>query len=871
MATFYVDYEGSAGSGDGSSFANRASKIQDISYSGGDTIRIKKSPDPTSLGTGKVKRTQPHAGYNQRNIASGKINFSTTEGESAITDLSSASYQGFEDGDVLHFHKNTSSAGENLNGLYELEVTDPHNVNGNGTIKFKKFTSTQNSGTASTHYYYASSSFSIILNTDNITKSIACRDAMRDAFTAVSGVTTSSCVHTTTSFSSDVDWTLGTGSDRFQIPSSQSTGKVAHFQLPSTLDLSGYQQISMMVRRKNYSNSDALCSIRLCTDTAGDTSVHTIPIKLFKGRPDSFIPVVVDLGTNLNSSINSIALYLDTAGTTVDLYISNIVACKASSSADSLTHQSLVGLNTTADFVWYPVMAIWDNIILLRVGPPNNSNGGYYSGVYGYFSASNDNATIYKREPISIAGRSSGIPIYSSHIFDKVDNNKDGTEGSPTIISAGWDDTNMSTQNGKTFLYGNGYGRVLRIYADYVNVENFYASYFYDHIYATSVNNLSLNNVGGSVCYYAIFYFEYVTFKKLNIDFAFGIQSHMLYLRYCTQNTTDSDYANDFNLKYLQGSSESHTFYPQYNYGEWKWGIIRTEGMGSGFRTWSQSETWTINYLYAGNTFSSYALYVNQNIHIKNLIYSGSNHGAYVSSGQTLIVDDIEHTEIGLNPSTSNLNGSRQGRRYGRSCGGTSCMQINPAANVIIKDGVVGKKFYMYGGTVKAQGLEILESTDGTWNTDNGGKILMRDYDNQSGVFRNSFYRGTLEPETSVRHTASGYAWKFTFNSTNTSVIPIDLGKIIVNNGSLVTIGLWTYKTAADKYITLKIVNNPQLGMTADITANNTSASNNTWTKIEVTFTPSAQGPAEIQVIGQSTGVSSSTYCYFDDLEVAQA
>ena len=366
MATFYVDYEGSAGSGDGSSFANRASKIQDISYSGGDTIRIKKSPDPTSLGTGKVKRTQPHAGYNQRNIASGKINFSTTEGESAITDLSSASYQGFEDGDVLHFHKNTSSAGENLNGLYELEVTDPHNVNGNGTIKFKKFTSTQNSGTASTHYYYASSSFSIILNTDNITKSIACRDAMRDAFTAVSGVTTSSCVHTTTSFSSDVDWTLGTGSDRFQIPSSQSTGKVAHFQLPSTLDLSGYQQISMMVRRKNYSNSDALCSIRLCTDTAGDTSVHTIPIKLFKGRPDSFIPVVVDLGTNLNSSINSIALYLDTAGTTVDLYISNIVACKASSSADSLTHQSLVGLNTTADFVWYPVMAIWDNIIKSR-------------------------------------------------------------------------------------------------------------------------------------------------------------------------------------------------------------------------------------------------------------------------------------------------------------------------------------------------------------------------------------------------------------------------------------------------------------------------------------------------------------------------
>ena len=877
MAIKYVDYEGEAGTGDGSSFANRASKIENCTYSGGDTIRIKKSPDPTSLGTGKVKRTMAHPGYSQNSFQSGYINWSTTEGETAITNLSGGSYQGFETGDVIHFHKNTSAAGENLNGLYELEVTDSHNIDGNGIIKFKKFTSTQNSGTANTHYYYASSSFSVILNTDNITKSIACRDAMRSAFTAVSGVTASSCVHTAGDWTGDVDWVLGTGSDRFQIPSSQSTGKVAHFQLSSALDLSGYQQISMMIKKFSYSTSADVCSIRLCTDTAGETSVHTIPIKYDKGYNQAFMPLVVDLGTNLNSNINSIALYLDTSGTAVDLYISNIVACKASSSADSLTHQSLIGLNTTADPVWYPVMAIWDNIVLLRVGPPRKGNYGYYSGTYGYFSADNDNATIYKREPINIAQvfrDTNDTTIYSSHTFDQVASSKAGTDGNPTIISCGWDDTNMSTKNGKTFIIGNSYGYALRIKANYVDVENFYASYFHEGIRVNSSKNyISLDNVGASCCDDNGFYFEgYSTLNKLNIDYAFGCTDNMLRLHYCTQNTTDSDYANNFNLRHLYGSAQGQKFYPQYNYGEWKWGIMRVEGMNSGFYQWSQTELWTIDYLYCGNHAESYVMNVVQPLHIKNLYYSGSSQGVNVSASQTVLIDNIQNTGLSLNPATSNLNGNRQGRRYGRSTGGTSSFQINSGSTAIIKSGQVEKKFYMYGGTVKTQGVEIKDNiADGIWNTDNAGKILMRDYDNQSGVFKNSFYRGSVEPETTIRHTASGFAWKFIFNSTNTSAIPIDLGKIIVNNGSLVTIGLWTYKTAADKYITLKIINNPQLGMTADITADNTSASNNTWTKIEATFTPSAQGPAEIQVVGQSTGVSSSTYCYFDDLEVAQA
>ena len=60
-----------------------------------------------------------------------------------------------------------------------------------------------------------------------------------------------------------------------------------------------------------------------------------------------------DFGTNLNSSIQSVALYVDTDNGAQTVYIDNIVACKASSAADSITHDSLVGLKTSTDWPNY--------------------------------------------------------------------------------------------------------------------------------------------------------------------------------------------------------------------------------------------------------------------------------------------------------------------------------------------------------------------------------------------------------------------------------------------------------------------------------------------------------------------------------------
>ena len=102
---------------------------------------------------------------------------------------------------------------------------------------------------------------------------------------------------------------------RFDVQSAFTTGKVAHYQLPSTLNLSGYQQISFRFNQygidgttnsgQEYQVQEASLTLRLCSDNNGDTPVHTIDFPKFGGRNLCGFAVVKDFGTNLSTNINS--------------------------------------------------------------------------------------------------------------------------------------------------------------------------------------------------------------------------------------------------------------------------------------------------------------------------------------------------------------------------------------------------------------------------------------------------------------------------------------------------------------------------------------------------------------------------------------
>jgi hypothetical protein len=155
-------------------------------------------------------------------------------------------------------------------------------------------------------------------------------------------------------------------------------------------------------------------------------------------------------------------------------------------------------------------------------------------------------------------------------------------------------------------------------------------------------------------------------------------------------------------------------------------------------------------------------------------------------------------------------------------------------------------------------------------NTSSNAKYLAKNFDNVSGDSRNYFGKGYIFPETSTRHTASGYSWKFQPSQSGiANSLLLDIGKVIVNGGSLVSISVWTYNSSPSNPTGfLRIKQNSDLGMTANADADTTSNSSNTWTKITASFTPSAAGIIEIQ-LGAHGG--SGGHMFFDDVEVTQA
>ena len=862
MAIKYVDLEGAQGTGDGSSFANRAENPNNLAaLSAGDEIRFKKSPDPTSLGTGIVKNAKCQPYYNSLGSSS-TWNLSTTEGDTYVATSNSA-WQGWEEDDVIHFGlDSTNPAGKNFNGLYRVSVTDSFNQTGSGKVELKGFTASANETSSTARKYWAMSSNCVILNTTGLTKSIACRDAARSAFTAATGVTTASCVFTSGDWNQPVDWILGTGSDKFELPSSISAGKAAHFQLPSALDLSGYQQISFMVRSYSGQSDTAHDSIRLCTDTNGDTSVHTIPINTRKAGTAYWIPVVVDLGTNLNSSIQSIAIYRDTTGTTRNYYISNIIACKASSAADSITHKSLIGLNTTADPVWYSIQNIWDEIIELRTSYGEQGNYGYYGHAGGYFSADNNSATIYKREPIEYRRDAT----YDTYNVLSV-NAGNGTEASPIVISGGWDDTAMSSKNGKTFVRGNGTGRFMYLFNNYNEVDNFYIN-AYSRGYDVENNvGIGFSNCGGSDIEQNIFSCQYTTLiSKLLIDYCFGYKSSGIHLNQSSQKTNFT--ASNFKILWYKGTAQTGGLQLYQLTSAWTFDFIRAEGTNNAIVIQSLSYPITFNTLYVGNHFNSYSINCSTgpSVTIGNLYQTDpGSMGYYAATGSVQTINYFNSQATFNNPTNTSY-----GKRYGANLNRSGSMQISSNSDTVILDGVIDTKFYNYGGVVKTKSLEMPHDTDNYFTADNGGQVLMKDYDNSAGVYKNIFYYGEINPDTSVRHTASGFSVKFIFTNASNTSLSFTAGKIICAASSQVTVGVWTYRTATDKVNKLIIPKNVDLGINSDVEVDNSSSSVNTWTKIELTFTPSTAGPVDIKFQVNSTS-STSSYAYFDDLEVAQA
>jgi hypothetical protein len=383
----------------------------------GDTIRIMGSPAPTSLGQNGVWTSQ---------ALQATKNISSSTNATPISVTSTA--HGYSTGDTVVINGHTTNT--NANGVWEITSTGANTFTLDGSVG--------NGAGGATGTVRLRNNTRVKL-ASAVTQNIASTGPGRAAWTT--GASVAATLDTS-------NFKQGRDSDSIAIAAGFTTGLAAYWPT-GTIDLSGYQQVSFWIRQATGTIGAAgAVDLRLCSDNAGVTAVNTInvPNLAVTGR---WMPVTVDLGTALGSSIQSIALYVNTDNGAQTFLLSNIIACKASSEPDSLTLTSLIGKNTTGETFW-GIQSINGTRVMLdadtNATPTSTSVRGYYG--------TSETVTTWKRETIKLGPAASSTTALQTI-------NESGTDGSPITYSGGWDRTAMTTQNLETWLdgqNGNGHG-----------------------------------------------------------------------------------------------------------------------------------------------------------------------------------------------------------------------------------------------------------------------------------------------------------------------------------------------------------------------------------------------------------------------------
>mgnify|MGYP003336458234 FL=1 len=403
-----------------------------VSY--GDTVRVMGSPAPTSLSQNGTWTSQT---------------LQTTKAVSSSTNTTPISVtcnaHGYSTGDTIVITGHTTNT--NANGTWEIINT--------GVNTFTLTGSTGNgvggaSGTARLR------NNTRIMLTSAVTKNIASTGPGRSVWTPSTNVST--LLQGASGLFKE-----HSSADQITIQSTFTTGLAAYWAT-GTLDLSGYQQVSFWIYQSSGTIGVAgAVDLRLCSDTAGTIAVNivSIPNLVATGR---WMPVTVDLGTNLGNNIQSIALYVNTDNGAQTFLFSNIIACKASSANDSLTLTSLIGKNTSSE-TWWGIQSINGTRVMLDTGtnvsPTDSTNRGYYGA--------SEVVTTWKRETIKLGPSASAVTGCITLA-------QSGIDGSPITYSGGWDRTNMSTQSLETWLdgvNGNGYGITMTTSYNWMAFEKF--------------------------------------------------------------------------------------------------------------------------------------------------------------------------------------------------------------------------------------------------------------------------------------------------------------------------------------------------------------------------------------------------------------
>lgn len=866
---FYIDPVNGADANNGQSFATALKNISGATaakgITAGDTVRIEESP---LYDTG-VNATW--TSVTERGIS--PFNTQAITGATNATPIvvTTSLAHGYSTGDVVQIISGLGNTA--VNGVWKVTVTN--------STTFSLDDSSGN-GTYTTSGIILPIFCRTIKTASALAQPIASFAPLRTASLGTRAAWVGSTNVTTSLATTGSSPKAGTG-DVITIAAGFTTGKIAYYTLPATLNSSAYQQLSLFINQT--AGTLGGLTISLCSDTTGDTAVDTFTIPS-TGALNVWTPFTINKGSALGSSIRSISISRAANNGAQTFQFNSIVACKSPTSVDALSNTSLVTKNNETEGA-YAVGGFGGSdgtIVFLDSNPPSSNNattGGAYYGT-------TETVGLWRYEPLnpwtlnSVALPSTSTAATSYTVFPA----NSGILNNPITYSGGWDSTNMSTRTGQTWFSnqnGNGYGlynfnAVTDITIDRVNYTRCNIGWFSDtggtrniiqNCNYTATSNFGFSNSNSNVSGFQVQNCIVDNTASTGVSISYGSNdvNNPVVINNCTfsGNVTSNLVINN-----ASGS------YPYYNITNSSFNTSSNIGINTSFLGYGTITSNSINY------FNSTALSTTNNIigTINNLTFVPEPAGgtqliaAQLTSGNSVLPQNIYTTfnnvtvnaptttySQGTTAITTLLNGCANFKFFNCSFNTTN---VSYNQNSLYDLG--GQYLYNCTGipsslTSPSANLQAYILNAANYSQDEGNTV---------GNNKIYFQGGLATSQTAVRNTPSGYAWSLapTSTTTVTSAFPLKLkiASVAANGGSAVTVSAYMRRTNTGLTMQLVCPANQPYGPTSDTVASITAAAD-TWQQVSISFTPTQNGVFDIYVYvyGGTTFTG-----YVDDVEVTQ-
>jgi len=571
----------------------------------------------------------------------------------------------------------------------------------------------------------------------------------------------------------------GSNSSSIAIAAAFTTGLAAYYAT-GTLDLSGYQQISFWIQ-PNAAVAANVLRIDLCSDVAGATPVNsfTIPVNLLSG---AWAPITINAGSNLGSSIKSVALNCLSDPGTVTILIDDIIACKATSSADSLTLTSVIGKNGSGtggnnitDYSWWNIKSINGTTIVLdqNVASAQGSGRGY--------SGTTETCAIYKKEPFV----QSTIPATTNTVVYNLNVTTGAVTGAAITLSGGWDRTNMSTRNSGDDTLIDCLGSGIPWGLTSASIRNI----IYKGFSCVRFGNLGHGQVGASNAYFNI--------EGCHIiGGATGIGQQT--------NAIDTLRVGTIEPVFIVSNTQSG---------------ITSSGSGS-----ANPNMVLGNVRALSNTTNGIQCHTNTNQYPNTTVECSNNGGVGLYAGNARLSSVV-----------AKKNGAQ-----GVSISADEILNLVTANNTtaaLIQSGTNNAPCYLYNASIS-------EATKVTFTNYRNSRVNSFYEGGVSGTNIARTDGGTIQDDSTTFEAPSNHGRKFSPTSTiRTADYPLDecltgRGAIIVEAGKTLTFLARVRRDNTGITTLIKIRANETPGLTSDITAT-AAASANTWETLTITYTNS--------------------------------